>query len=319
MNCPHCNEQIPDEALFCPHCGKAVSDIKADETASAGVFQADETATAGAFRTEETDPAGYRENRPGYYEPVQINPPENRQVPPAYNVQSQYTRSQNPYKQTPPISPEKPKNPAAPIIIALLTCIAAIGLVFVIVFRPGPFNRTSDSNNHSESGSADYGNKTYTPTPSATPIPTATPTIAPTPTPTIVPTPTPTTVPDAPSSGGSSGSMISLPGGGQAPASDFIFPNSSTELLSSGDLNSHLSSAYDAQMAINEIYARYGYTFVTNSETANASRSKFGSKDWYIQAQSTCPTANRDNFAESYMNSVERANIETLLAWKDSH
>ena len=110
MNCPHCNEQIPDEALFCPHCGKAVSDIKADETASAGVFQADETATAGAFRTEETDPAGYRENRPGYYEPVQINPPENRQVPPAYNVQSQYTRSQNPYKQTPPISPEKPKN-----------------------------------------------------------------------------------------------------------------------------------------------------------------------------------------------------------------
>ena len=135
MNCPHCNEQIPDEALFCPHCGKAVSDIKADETAT----------------------AGYRENRSGYYEPVQINPPENRQVPPAYNVQSQYTRSQNPYKQTPPISPEKPKNPAAPIIIALLTCIAAIGLVFVIVFRPGPFNRTSDPDNHSESGSADYG------------------------------------------------------------------------------------------------------------------------------------------------------------------
>lgn len=345
MNCPHCNEQIPDEALFCPHCGKAVSDIKADETASAGVFQAEETATAGSFRTEETATAGiaagsysnnpypepeyrdqYRNNSagdmqvpPGYYEPVQINPPENRQIPPAYNVQSQYTRSQNPYKQAPPISPEKPKNHVAPIIIALLTCIAAIGLVFVIVFRPGPFNRTSDPNNHSESGSADYGNKTYTPTPSATPIPTATPTIAPTPTPTIVPTPTPTTVPEAPSSGGSSGSMISLPGGGQAPASDFIFPNSSTELLSSGDLNSHLSSAYDAQMAINEIYARYGYTFVTNSETANASRSKFGSKDWYIQAQSTCPTANRDNFAESYMNSVERANIETLLAWKDSH
>ena len=327
MNCPHCNEQIPDEALFCPHCGKAVSDIKADETASAGVFQAEETATAGSFRTEETATAGiaagsYSNNpypEPEYRDQYRNNSAGDMQVPPAYNVQSQYTRSQNPYKQAPPISPEKPKNPAAPIIIALLTCIAAIGLVFVIVFRPGPFNRTSDPNNHSESGSADYGNKTYTPTPSATPIPTATPTIAPTPTPTIVPTPTPTTVPEAPSSGGSSGSMISLPGGGQAPASDFIFPNSSTELLSSGDLNSHLSSAYDAQMAINEIYARYGYTFVTNSETANASRSKFGSKDWYIQAQSTCPTANRDNFAESYMNSVERANIETLLAWKDSH
>ena len=264
-------------------------------------------------------PEEYRKNQPEYYETVQIDTSENHQIPPAYNSQAQYTRSQNPYKQAPPMPPEKPKNHALPIIIALLTSIAALGLVMIIVFRPDSFKRTTDTDKHSESGTTDYGEKTYTPTPTATPVPTATPTIAPTPTPTIAPTPTPTTAPEASSSGGSSGSMISLPGGGQAPASDFIFPNSSTDLLSSGDLNNRLSSAYDAQMAINEIYARYGYTFVTNSETASASRSKFGSKDWYIQAQSTCPTANRDNFAESYMNSVERANIETLLAWKDSH
>ena len=264
-------------------------------------------------------PEEYRKKRPEYYEPVQINPPENHQIPPAYNSQAQYTRSQNPYKQAPPVSPDKPTNHALPIIIALLTSIAALGLVMIIVFRPDSFKRTTDTDKHSESGTTDYGEKTYTPTPTATPVPTATPTIAPTPTPTIAPTPTPTTAPEASSSGGSSGSMISLPGGGQAPASDFIFPNSSTELLSSGELSNRLSSAYDAQMAINEIYARYGYTFVTNSETASASRSKFGNKDWYIQAQSTCPTANRDTFAESYMNSVERANIETLLTWKDSH
>lgn len=338
MFCPHCKSQLPPDVLFCPNCGHNLSDTMLDETVTSSgsninpSHRGQNTSPVNSFDNRQAPPPGYSPNNyqapPGYQGQGSAYPPDGYGTPPGYQGQGYYEpmpmnnggngqgtpQGTNPYARS-YRPPEKPKKSILPIIIAVVTALAAVAIILILItppLIPGP--RPDDSSDTSVSDES-YGKKTNTPTPTPTPVPTATPTVAPTPTVTPTPLPTPTPVPAAPAS---SGSMISLPGGGQAPASDFIFPNSSSDLLSSSDLG-RLGSDYDAQMAINEIYARYGYTFQTNSQTAIATRNKFGSKDWYRQAQSTCPTANRDRFAETYMNSVERSNIQTLVNWMDLH
>lgn len=148
--------------------------------------------------------------------------------------------------------------------------------------------------------------------------PTKEPTKAPTKTPTKTPTKKPTKVPtQAPAD------TITIINGIKADKDDFIFPNSSSEYLSYSDL-SYLVNADKkekelyTQTMINEIYARYGYTFTSNSDTANMIRNRVADKDWYIQAQSSCPVApgDQETLRLNYMNSVERANIEMINNWQ---
>ncbi len=109
--------------------------------------------------------------------------------------------------------------------------------------------------------------------------------------------------------------------GERAPITDFIFPYSSSALLTWDDLNSMYDSSpktrkMNCQMAINEIFARYGFSFRKNTETAEAARTKFEEKEWYRKAQAECPTNDQDILREKYFNKYENDNIDKLLQWE---
>lgn len=87
---------------------------------------------------------------------------------------------------------------------------------------------------------------------------------------------------------------------GNAYKGDFVFYDSSYRTLTSSEI-SRLSSQ-QVQLAINEIYARYGRVF-KDSEV----RSYFYSKPWYIE---------NPGFTDSSINSVESANIALLSKYR---
>lgn len=89
--------------------------------------------------------------------------------------------------------------------------------------------------------------------PTATPAPIVTPTAAPTPVPTD--------------------------NGEEMPASDFIFPQSNTQVLTDADFLTKLTDAATCQRAINEIFARHGYEFHYDQNSADYEY--FNSKSWY--------------------------------------
>ena len=162
---------------------------------------------------------------------------------------------------------------------------------------------------------------TPTPTPTSTPTPTPTPTVPTSaPVPTAVPTSTPppsTPVPQP------SVETISCYNGVQAPADEFVFPYSSQRYLTQSELDSLLGGRdymhMQSQLAINEIFARYGYTFVRDTETAQDARNHFEGRSWYVTLQGMCPTNNSDDLKNYYMNAYEQANIKTLNEWQQMH
>ena len=117
---------------------------------------------------------------------------------------------------------------------------------------------------------------------------------------------------------------ITLYCGVMAPMSDFMFAHSSDDYLSAADLEQLYDAdpvvrKHRAQFAINEIFARYGYVFTSNSETAEEARKSFGNKDWYVEAQKHCPEKEQDSLRENYFNKYEKANILTLLDWEEKN
>jgi len=86
---------------------------------------------------------------------------------------------------------------------------------------------------------------------------------------------------------------------GDGDTEGMIFPNSDTEELTDADV----SGKTDAQLqtAINEIYARHGYTF--NDETI---LNQFKNYSWYT------PTTPASSFSQSVFNSTELKNIQFL-------
>lgn len=109
----------------------------------------------------------------------------------------------------------------------------------------------------------------------------------------------------------------------QAPISDFMFPYSSIYELTDEQLASMEDNDPDrmhskSQMAINEIYARYGYTFALDDNPSNSAieaKNYFESKDWYRNAQLKCPIQNQDALRDM-MNPVEQKNIELINNWQ---
>ena len=74
-----------------------------------------------------------------------------------------------------------------------------------------------------------------------------------------------------------------------------------------------------SQMAINEMFARYGYTFSTKTQTAREAKSYFENLDWYRSAQSYCTATEWETVRSSYMNDIERENINRINAWQQDH
>ena len=109
-----------------------------------------------------------------------------------------------------------------------------------------------------------------------------------------------------------------------APASDFLFPYSSQELLSFEQLDQLMGACNDkkkrslSQLAINEIFARHGYTFIKQTQTAKEARSKFEGKDWYEMAKKLCTVEKGDQDALlEELNYFELENVNAINNWQD--
>lgn len=81
----------------------------------------------------------------------------------------------------------------------------------------------------------------------------------------------------------------------------YIFSDSDQRTLTEADIAGMDSETI--QLAINEIYARRGYSFSGNSTSAQAAREYFMSKDWYT------PTVDTMAETETLFSDVEQSNI----------
>ena len=111
----------------------------------------------------------------------------------------------------------------------------------------------------------------------------------------------------------------------QAPAEDFVFPESSTEYLTEERIDNILVSSDReymhtiSQQAINEIYARYGYVFGVHSAGSIATTQYFREKEWYNECVDLCPSNDSLVLYEQYFNDYERANVMLINKWQMNH
>lgn len=89
---------------------------------------------------------------------------------------------------------------------------------------------------------------------------------------------------------------------------DYIIPDSDTRILTDSELYGMDSDT--AQMAINEIVARYGYSF-----TDTKARNYFLSKSWYHED----PSLNSKTFKTSMLTYIEKTNYDKLAEYRDKH
>ena len=152
--------------------------------------------------------------------------------------------------------------------------------------------------------------------PTAAPALTQAPTAAPVPTQAPAATPVPTQAPAV--------EYVAVKYGLQAPVTDFMFPYSSERLLTQAELDSMVDASVEvmhsrSQLAINEILARYGYSFDPNkSDTAKDIYNRVAGKDWYQQAQQQCGYSDANSLIAD-MNSVEKDNINLINEWQQQH
>ena len=126
-------------------------------------------------------------------------------------------------------------------------------------------------------------------------------------------------------SSGASGETITVINGIQAPSSDFIFPFSSSRLLTSDDLRKLEGASveeehYKSQLAINEILARYGYTFhAEQGGAAKEAYDKFEGLSWYESAKPYCPSGSANDMLYTYISSTELKNVDIICEWQKQH
>ena len=110
-----------------------------------------------------------------------------------------------------------------------------------------------------------------------------------------------------------------------ADASDFIFPYSSTQMLTDADLTKLEGASveeehYNSQLAINEILVRYGYAFdPEQGGSAKEAYDRFEGLAWYEAAKPYCPSASASEMLYTYINSTELANIDIICEWQKAH
>lgn len=92
---------------------------------------------------------------------------------------------------------------------------------------------------------------------------------------------------------------------------DYVFPNSSTALLTENDLAG--KSEWELRIGINEIYARHHCTFKTQEIV-----DYFSSKTWY----SADPNLTSDKMnanVKAYLNDIEVKNVNFIRTYQKSH
>ena len=330
MKCPNCLQEIPDNASFCPYCGSktTVSKYNADETINTDDSEAAEIGSGSHWK---------------YTGPINDE----------FSADLHQEKDDIYILPTPARKPEKTSG-KLPIVIIAISCIVIIlSLIFIINNKKGnpPVSGSSsstaanaettvNSDGKSPEGTAvapteeatvtPIPTATMTPPPEETPIPAPTETPVPPPTETPVPPPTETPVPPptevpTPIPEAAVPNVITIYGGIQADAADFLFPESSSEYLTTARMNEVMESSdsnrmhYLSQLAINELLARYGFTFTSSSQTAQDARDQFEGKGWYESAQRICPSNKWDVLRANYFNSYERANFDALNQWQKDH
>lgn len=340
MKCTVCFQEFPDGAGFCPYCGARVS-VNNKEFSSGNFNQTGKMNDGQKWgATDQMD--------------TKIAPsmdPEN------IDSQSHY-RSEGKKATGLGKGSGKRNENILPIAVIAISSIVII-LSFVFMIRTGalkigfgkggngesnPSNGTVTSTqsqtNSIDSGMAPTDTPALLPTDTPTPLPTDTPTPLPTDTPTPIPTATPTSLPtftptplptDTPTPTPTEPPTVVIPevitiyGGIQANAADFLFPESSSEYLTNARMNAVMESSDSnmmhklSQLAINEILARYGFPFTSSSQTAQDARNQFENKGWYQSARQICPSTKWDVIRASYMNNYERANFDALNQWQKDH
>ena len=316
MKCTVCFQEFPDDAGFCPYCGARMS-VDKKNPSSWGYDQTGKMSDGqmrGTTEPTNTDigPFNGSENR----ETGLQSKPEGRQVQSSGN------------------SGAGRKDNILPIVVIILSGIVII-LSFVFMMRTGiikvGFGKGGNGDSNSPKGTMtsvssqiDNENSGEVPTETSAPVQTATPTPLPTATPTPLPTATPTPLPtETPAV--VIPEVITVYGGIQANAADFLFPESSSEYLTTARMNAVMESSDSnmmhklSQLAINEILARYGFPFTSSSQTAQDARDQFEDKGWYQSVRRICPSNQWDVLRASYMNSYERANFDALNQWQKDH
>ena len=87
---------------------------------------------------------------------------------------------------------------------------------------------------------------------------------------------------------------------------DYILPQSSVQYITNADLAG--LSEWEIRVARNEIYARHGRIF-TSPDLAEY----FSQKSWYV------PSIPADQFDNSYLNSIEIANLQVITQYEADH
>ena len=92
---------------------------------------------------------------------------------------------------------------------------------------------------------------------------------------------------------------------------DYVFPDSSTKLLTENDLTG--KSEWELRIGINEIYARHHCTFKTQEIV-----DYFASKSWYsADPNLTSEKMNAD--VKAYLNDIEVKNVNFIRTYQQSH
>ena len=226
-----------------------------------------------------------------------------------------------------------------PVICGILLLATALCIVFIFLpkqtpFRPDDFSITADTSvtkkptKYPDPVVTVTPTPTHTPTPSPTPAPTASPVPTSPPVPTEKPTQAPVKEP--------SGQTITIVGGIQAPIEDFVFYFSSQRKITEDELNSMTPSgradtnidemSFDdkqirlniSQIAIDEIYARHGWTVADHDDPSIAdlyAREYLFSLEWYRQANNLYLSGGVSEH-DAQLTDIEKENIEALYWWQ---
>ena len=74
---------------------------------------------------------------------------------------------------------------------------------------------------------------------------------------------------------------------------------------------------YRSQLAINEILARYGYTFSPEQGgAAKEAYDQFEGKEWYEQAKPYCPSSSANDMLYTYISDTELQNVDLICEWQ---
>ena len=327
MRCPNCSQEIPAGAKFCPYCGAqsiSVSEPINDTTHTSAFPQAD---SQPSFQTNNT---AYSSAEP----PMPTPGDSSTYLPPADG------QKRNKKKRD---DEQGSRMPAVIIAVSLLVIAASLYLILRSGFvKVGFGNKEPDNHGTVTLSSQTTENADYDAEAKAqaaeniedtgadqaevqeatpTPLPTETPT----PLPTATPTPLPTATPIPPEPQVVIPEVITIYDGIQANAADFLFPESSSEYLTTARMNEVLESSDPnmmhklSQLAINELLARYGFKFTSSSQTAQDARDQFEDKGWYQSVRRVCPSNQWDVLRANYFNSYERANFDALNQWQKDH